>query len=554
MKAHDWIFAAGALVIVTVSVSGAWVVNRAPRETPKACRAEVHDMLAAQLTDATRRLVRYPSTWPDVFDPEWRDIDRARPLYLSRSLALFYTGEGLEYWDVETGEVVHRFEGASAIEMGSVSDDGRFAISQTRNRLAGGTSVWNTQTGERAFQVSGARQFSLDWEQDGLLALVETADDAGPNSSNLVRIRRLIDGEIVANFVQPEIAPAGSAGDGVEKGFLFAAFSPDGTRLVTTANPFGIQLWNAETGELVRTLGKYHRFARFTFDPSGRFLLTESEPDYGPIEPIRIWDLQSGELVPGTETLLADEIDKFSVFFVGRDNVGRVGDLFLVLRTQDKEDFWLLWSLSSATPLGVEIASPGEMFEVFISPNRERILLGWEVHEYPEIMESETDQDDSPGRFRAQVFDMNSGAALGDPVAMSHRFFDPVPMLNARLLLFRHGGEAATVMDLETGDVVYRLGGATDPVINAWSTPVSGVFITQDQHDVLQFRESSTGLPIGPELSSRLQINDVYFNESATEFRVQGRADTGHEHWSIDVSETRAVALACRADETLNEM
>src|SRR5204863_378020 len=76
-----------------------------------------------------------------------------------------------------------------------------------------------------------------------------------------------------------------------QTGVQFAAFSPDGVRVITASGKTA-QLWDANTGQaLGRPLEHQHNISHAAFSPDGRQIVTASDGE------ARVWDAASGVAV-----------------------------------------------------------------------------------------------------------------------------------------------------------------------------------------------------------------------------------------------------------------
>lgn len=75
-----------------------------------------------------------------------------------------------------------------------------------------------------------------------------------------------------------------------------AAFSPDGSRLVTLTTDDSLQFWDAATGRLLRRLGQAHQQGPLSFSPDGSLLALAGQYDK-----VRLRDARTGETVAEPE-------------------------------------------------------------------------------------------------------------------------------------------------------------------------------------------------------------------------------------------------------------
>jgi len=77
-------------------------------------------------------------------------------------------------------------------------------------------------------------------------------------------------------------------------------FSPDGTRALSGSEDGTLKLWDAASGQLLRTFEGYHNVYSVAFSPDGTRVL--SGGDYESVlgshaDTLKLWDVASGELL-----------------------------------------------------------------------------------------------------------------------------------------------------------------------------------------------------------------------------------------------------------------
>ncbi len=90
---------------------------------------------------------------------------------------------------------------------------------------------------------------------------------------------------------------------GTMNGSSFLAFAPDGKVLASSYYGNQITLWNAETGDVLRTIGTgQQRMPTFSFSGDGKRLVTGND-GFGQTNPLTIWDVATGKQVVQIEPI-----------------------------------------------------------------------------------------------------------------------------------------------------------------------------------------------------------------------------------------------------------
>jgi WD40 repeat protein len=207
--------------------------------------------------------------------------------------------EFLKFWDTPSG--VRFFAG----------DHSRLAYSPDGTRLlAGGQSsikLLDAATGEvlRAFAGHSGDVTTVAFSADGKRVLAGIGFDGKPEATTdqgKIKVWDAASGKLLLTL------------RGHGKGVNAAAFTPDGSRIVSggiwdvapnAATGFGkLRFWNAETGELIRTIDAHHEaIEALAISPDGTRVATGSSLDpvsFGrlyQIETIRLWDAATGTLI-----------------------------------------------------------------------------------------------------------------------------------------------------------------------------------------------------------------------------------------------------------------
>ena len=133
---------------------------------------------------------------------------------------------------------------------------------------------------------------ALDWSPAGDLFATE-----GPEESGLVDIRDATTGERVRSF------------RGHDADINIVAFSPDGSRLGTSADDGVVRVWDTATGERLHSFEESRgQTWGVTFSPDGSLLAATSWAD----DRVRVWDLTTGKLVQEAGPYLSSFTTSFS--------------------------------------------------------------------------------------------------------------------------------------------------------------------------------------------------------------------------------------------------
>jgi WD40 repeat protein/DNA-binding SARP family transcriptional activator len=179
-------------------------------------------------------------------------------------------------WDAETGTLLRRFAGPAPLQAVAFSPDG------TRLATAGSDAVarvWDVETGREMVRLAG---------HSGMIGnLAFTPDGDRLLTTGLDGTTRLWDVSVAGARDWLTVPSARLIYAGVD-------FAPDGATFAAPAEPNGVTIWDAQTGDEVITLaGHEPKLTTVDFSPDGTKLVAASDRTERP----PVWDVRSGELL-----------------------------------------------------------------------------------------------------------------------------------------------------------------------------------------------------------------------------------------------------------------
>lgn len=357
----------------------------------------------------------------------------------------FLTGAGdgiARLWDVQTGKEIRQFKGHSDRFAALVfSPDGSQILTANLDKTV---RLWDVQTGRELRRFEHLKEVQL-------VAFAPGGTAVWTGDARLFQLWQIKDGALLRRI---------GTGD-----WLPCDISPDGAYLLVTANTGGsVQVWDAQSGQPLRTLNGHHgEVARARFAANGRSILTASWD-----KTAILWDTASGEklrtFAGHTETVFDAELspDGAQVLTASLDTTARLWDAATgaeryrfaahtgpvhdaifspdgrSLLTGSTDGTVRLWDLDKLRELDTFAAQTGLIFGLALSPDGKQLLTGsadmtailWDV---------------ASGR-QVRTFQLANRA---DNVAFS-------PDGKLALIAPAYGG-APQVFDLQTGQEVLRL-------------------------------------------------------------------------------------------------
>ncbi len=265
----------------------------------------------------------------------------------------------VKFWDVDSGELTETLDWkASGIYSVDLSPDGIVLASGGRDGLV---HLWDLRSASILYRLSGnlesARNVRFtpdgkslaakDWQGRIELWDVESGNLTRSLEAN-VGMAISPDGRSVASGTEGIIYLRDIGTDAILRTFEWQTntlewqtadvvsldFSPDGKTLASGGKYGPIRMWDVESGELIRTLEGHKNAVHFVaFSPDGSKLASASED-----ETLRVWDLASGffGIYEGHEGLVNSAA-------ISSDNT--------VLVSGGKDGTIRLWNLASSDPI-----------------------------------------------------------------------------------------------------------------------------------------------------------------------------------------------------------
>jgi WD40 repeat protein/serine/threonine protein kinase len=188
-------------------------------------------------------------------------------------------GGSVRLWSTRSGNLLREFQAADPVTSLRISPDGRLLAAAGKGRTI---MIWNTSDGRLEAELVGPSPQirGIAFSPDGRrLASTHVTANSSAGSDGLLLVWDIASREAVTSL------PAQGAVGNV-------AFSPDGSTIAATGTR-EIKLWNAATGEMLRTLAGHDPAVNaIAFSPDGSRLASGGNDWL-----VRLWDVKSGSEV-----------------------------------------------------------------------------------------------------------------------------------------------------------------------------------------------------------------------------------------------------------------
>jgi WD40 repeat protein len=417
-------------------------------------------------------------------------------------------------WDARTGAQLVDMKGARfSVLRVAFSPDGTRLVLRTYDAL----QVWDAQTGTTLLDVKGntdgAYASGVPFSPDGARIMMTGRGDFATGAATVFNART----GAVQLELRGRLRPKDSLISG-DSGMLSAAFSPDGTRIVTEGgiNRDGeATVWDAKTGATLLELNGHTNLVRsVAFSPDGSHIVTGSADGTA-----KVWDARTGtprlELAGQPLTLPPPLRGGLSGMALSSDGTRMVtGGSAQSVKVWDAATGKALAELKGFTggpvafsPDGTQIATGGYDKKVRLLDARTGIVLLELKEDMGPVMRGVSYSPDgtriigSDGS-QVKVWDARTGTALldlktGSGGGMSFSA-DGTRIVTA-------GGTTAQVWDAKTGAALLELKGHDQPVRSVSFSPDGAWIVTGSYDRIVKVWDAATGKAV----SERKGVTDV---------------------------------------------
>ncbi|MCP4695634.1 MAG: hypothetical protein GY862_02125 [Gammaproteobacteria bacterium] len=302
-----------------------------------------------------------------------------------------------------------------------------------------------------------------------------------------------------------------------------AAFSPDGTWLVTASDDYTARLWDVQSGRVLHTLSGHEKAViHAAFSPDGTQLVTASD-DWT----ARLWDVQSGQvlhILSGHEALVryaAFSPDGTQLVTASSDNLARLREVQSGLVTASSGNTARLWDVQSGRVLHTLSGHKSYVNYAAFNPDSTQLV---------------TASSDNTVR----LWDVQSGRVLhifsGHKKSVTHTVFSP----NGTQLVTASSDNTARLWDVQSGRVLHILSGHKKPVTHAVFSLDGTQLVTASSDNTAQQWDVQSGRVLHILSGHKKAVTHAAFSPDGTQLVTASSDNTA---WLWDVQSGRVLHI-----------
>ncbi len=300
----------------------------------------------------------------------------------------------------------------------------------------------------------------------------------------------------------------------------FAAWSPDGSRIVTVSHDRTARVWDAGTGALINSFSHEGRVAHAAFrPPDGRQLLTAGDD-----RSARLWDVETGL-----------EVDRISW---SPPSAGNWADFYYhVSFSNDGRYAGLASSLSSASLWDLEtgertrLPAGGFVVHTVVSPDSRWILTS-------DRMNGE-----------ATLLDLATTRSVATLQGHTGGHYSVAFHPNSAIVLTASADNTARLWRVPSGEQIAVLQGHTDKVYHAEFSPAGDYIVTASKDGTARVWETETGALATTLIGHTDEVRHASFSPDGRNIITSSRDDTSIL-WDVDTGAKLGTYAGHRGDVT----